>query len=120
MTEDICVPIIEKFSGPYFGAATVLKILIINMARFGDLIQTIPMIMGLRKKYPRCSISLMINSEFSDICTIIPGVDDFIELDFKKVAEIKNDGIEKREVYAIHKDLIYLKNLKDQTEGCEM
>ncbi len=29
----------------------------------------------------------MINSEFSDICSIIPGVDDFIELDFKKVAE---------------------------------
>ncbi len=65
----------------------MLNILVINLARFGDIIQSVPMIQGLKRKYPGSRITMLVNNHFSHVCSMIPDIDDFVELDFKKITE---------------------------------
>ena len=44
----------------------------------GDLIQTTPLIRGLKEKHPNARITLMVSSDFEDAVSLIPGVDDSI------------------------------------------
>jgi ADP-heptose:LPS heptosyltransferase len=44
----------------------------------GDLIQTTPLIQGLKDKHPNARITLMVSSDFEDVVSLIPGVDDSI------------------------------------------
>ncbi len=62
--------------------------LIINLTRMGDLIQTTPVIVGLKEKYPGIKISLLVNSAFRSICELIPYVDHVIEFDLRGVADL--------------------------------
>ena len=54
------------------------NVLIINLTRMGDLIQTTPVMAGLKDAYPDVRITLLINSAFAEICNYIPFVDRFI------------------------------------------
>ncbi len=59
------------------------KILVINLARFGDILQSIPMIHGLKSKYPESFIAFMVNKEFIEVSKLVPFVDEIIALDFR-------------------------------------
>jgi len=54
------------------------NILILSLTRMGDLIQTTPLIQGLKDKHPNARITLMVSSDFEDVVSLIPGVDDSI------------------------------------------
>jgi ADP-heptose:LPS heptosyltransferase len=54
------------------------NILILSLTRMGDLIQTTPLIQGLKDKHPNARITLMVSSDFEDAVSLIPGVDDSI------------------------------------------
>lgn len=74
------------------------KILVINLARLGDIVQSTPMFKGLKLAYPDCHISLLVNSKFNSICPLLPYVDEILDFDFKKVGMCiagENAGIEK-------------------------
>ncbi len=60
------------------------NILILSMTRMGDMIQTTPLIKGLRAKYPDSKITLLVTSDFASAVPLIPNVDDSIVLDFKQ------------------------------------
>ena len=62
------------------------NILVINLTRYGDIVQSVPMLRGLKRRYPESRISLLANSSFSDIFPLLPCVDSFFELDFQTVA----------------------------------
>lgn len=66
------------------------NILIINLARFGDIVQTIPAVAGLREKYPGCRLTLMVNDGFVDVCRVVPGVSRIVGIDFKRVYALMN------------------------------
>lgn len=51
------------------------RILIIQLARLGDLVQTMPMIAALRKQCPRDTIDLLCPEPLRDLGTLIPGID---------------------------------------------
>jgi ADP-heptose:LPS heptosyltransferase len=59
------------------------EILIINLTRMGDLLQTTPLMSGLKKKYPESNITLLINTAFAGICNRIPFIDKLIVFDIK-------------------------------------
>jgi ADP-heptose:LPS heptosyltransferase len=59
------------------------EILIINLTRMGDLLQTTPVMSGLKKKYPESNITLLVNAEFAGICSSIPFIDKLIVFDIK-------------------------------------
>ena len=58
------------------------KILIVNFTRMGDLLQSTPLISGLKRKYPDSEITLAVMSDFRGICSGFPGIDRLISLDF--------------------------------------
>ncbi len=57
------------------------EILIINLTRMGDLIQTTPAIVALKERYPESYITLLASTHFIEICNSIPLVDRCIDLD---------------------------------------
>jgi len=50
----------------------------------GDLIQTTPLIQGLKDKHPNARITLMVSSDFEDAISLIPGVDDSIVFNLRQ------------------------------------
>ena len=60
------------------------NILILSMTRMGDMIQTTPLIRGLREKYPHSKITLLVTSDFATAVPLIPDVDESIVLNFKQ------------------------------------
>ena len=60
------------------------NILILSMTRMGDMIQTTPLIRGLKEKYPTAKITLLVTSDFSGVVPMIPDVDDSISLNIKQ------------------------------------
>ncbi len=60
------------------------NILILSLTRMGDLIQTTPLIQGLKDKYPDARITLMVSSDFEDAVSLIPGVDDSLVFNLRQ------------------------------------
>jgi ADP-heptose:LPS heptosyltransferase len=57
------------------------EILIINLTRMGDLLQTTPLMAGFKEKNPDVKITLLVSSRFAEICKGISFIDDLIVLD---------------------------------------
>lgn len=57
------------------------SILVINFTRMGDLIQTGPLISGLRRKHPGARIGLLVAASFAGIARLLPDVDEVFEWD---------------------------------------
>lgn len=55
----------------------------------GDLLQTTPLIAGLKEKYPDSKITLLANKNFADICKDIPFIDELHTFDIKQFAPPK-------------------------------
>jgi ADP-heptose:LPS heptosyltransferase len=70
----------------------VKNILILNMTRMGDLVQSTPAIAGLRKEYPNASITLVVSSLFDEFSKKIPFINKRVVFDIKQFenAEEKN------------------------------
>jgi ADP-heptose:LPS heptosyltransferase len=64
----------------------VREIGILNLTRFGDLIQTTPVLTGLRKRFPEARLHLIIKSRFRPVASLLPGVDCIHEIDGDAIA----------------------------------
>ena len=62
----------------------IKNILILNMTRMGDLVQSTPAITGLRKQYPNASITLVVTSLFEEFSKKIPSVNKRVVFDIKQ------------------------------------
>ena len=52
-----------------------MKVCILNLTRFGDLLQTGPTILGLKEIHPDCEITVVVDRNFAPVCEGLPGVD---------------------------------------------
>lgn len=68
------------------------KILIVNLTRLGDLLQTSPTIASLRESDPAAEITLLVDKNFSEVCAGIPGVSRTIETDLDELGKCVLDG----------------------------
>jgi ADP-heptose:LPS heptosyltransferase len=59
------------------------EILIINLTRMGDLLQTTPLMAGIKSKYPDSRITILVNSAFTEVCKGIPYIDDLMDFEMK-------------------------------------
>lgn len=57
------------------GNREVERVLIVNLTRFGDLLQTSPTIASLKRRHPDAHVTLMAEKNFADVCDDIPGID---------------------------------------------
>ncbi|MFN8542700.1 MAG: glycosyltransferase family 9 protein [Candidatus Binatia bacterium] len=62
-----------------------MKILIVNLTRFGDLLQTSPIIAGLRAQHRGAEVHVLVERNFAEACRGIPGIDRLRELDLDDV-----------------------------------
>ena len=67
------------------------KILILNLSRLGDHVQTSPLIAGLKRKEPNCRITLLGNVKFIAMCEHLPNIDSLKVFDIQQF-ERKEDG----------------------------
>jgi ADP-heptose:LPS heptosyltransferase len=62
------------------------EIAILAIARYGDLIQTTPLMRGLRRAHPDARITLIVEDRFADILPMLPGHDRTISLNKREIA----------------------------------
>ncbi len=72
--------------------STVERILIVNLTRFGDLLQTSPAIAALKRQYPDASITLMAEKNFADVCEGIPGIDCLHRAELDRLGNLMLEG----------------------------
>jgi len=62
-----------------------MRILIVNITRLGDQLQTSPTIAGLKERYPHAEITVVGDARHMEVCRGIPGVDRVYELDLNRI-----------------------------------
>lgn len=58
--------------------------LIVNFARFGDLLQMSPTLVGLKNEHPETRVTLVTSTTFGEVAKLLPGVDrlELVDLDY--------------------------------------
>jgi ADP-heptose:LPS heptosyltransferase len=68
------------------------RVLIVNLTRFGDLLQTSPTVAALRERHPRAAITLLAERNFADVCDGIPGIDRVYRMDLDRLGNLVLGG----------------------------
>lgn len=55
-----------------------MNFIIVGLTRMGDILQSTPLLMGLKESYPQCRITYLANEPYAEICKGIPLIDDLI------------------------------------------
>jgi ADP-heptose:LPS heptosyltransferase len=63
------------------------KILVHNFTRLGDLLQSTPLLMGIKAQYPGCEIVMAVHKRFQEVCEGFPFVDVVIFFDSNGLKE---------------------------------
>ncbi|RMF92372.1 MAG: glycosyltransferase family 9 protein [Candidatus Schekmanbacteria bacterium] len=79
------------------------KILIINLARMGDLLQSTPLLEEIKKESPDSRITMLANSKFAAICERLPFIDEIIKFDVEEIAKSISES--NKNLIEIYKDL---------------
>jgi len=66
--------------------------LIVNLTRFGDLLQTSPAIATLRAHHPGVEVTLLAERNFADVCDDVPGLDHVIRVDLDRLGGLMLRG----------------------------
>ncbi|HLK11875.1 MAG TPA: glycosyltransferase family 9 protein [Candidatus Binatia bacterium] len=64
------------------------RILIVNLTRFGDLLQTSPTIVGLKAQHPAAHVTVLVERNFADVCRGIPAIDRVWEIDLDRLGRL--------------------------------
>jgi ADP-heptose:LPS heptosyltransferase len=68
------------------------RVLIVNLTRFGDLLQTSPAIAALKRQHPGAAITLMAEKNFADVCDGIPGIDRVYRVELDRLGNLILEG----------------------------
>lgn len=63
---------------------TPRRILIIQLARLGDVVQTWPLIKRLRRGHPQARLNLLVDQACREVADLGPELDDLHTLDLRK------------------------------------
>jgi ADP-heptose:LPS heptosyltransferase len=66
-------------------SSAVHRILVIQLTKMGDLLQTTPLLQRIRKHYPHAQITVLIDSKQAELCSNIPFIDRIISLDLTSI-----------------------------------
>lgn len=76
------------------------RILIVNFTRMGDLIQSTPLIKGLKREHPHSELTLLALDDFRGICGGFPAVDRLLTFDVNYfLPRLEDSGISLEEHY---------------------
>jgi ADP-heptose:LPS heptosyltransferase len=72
--------------------SAVKRILILNLTRFGDLLQTSPTVAVLRDRHPEARITFLAEKNFAEVCDAVPGIDTVHRIDLDRVGNLMLEG----------------------------
>lgn len=84
-------------------------ILVINLMRLGDLIQSTPLLRAVRRAHPAARMTLLVQDVFQEIAALMPYYDRLFILDFLKLAPLMD-----REAAHLPYAFTYLNEVKEQ------
>ena len=87
------------------------RTLVIQLARLGDLVQTMPMIASLRKQQSQDTIDLLCSDSIRDVGTLIPGINRTIGWNgprWHRWAEQATPGLQQEQLHEIETELTSL------------
>jgi len=70
----------------------VKNILVIQMAKMGDFLQTTPLLYGIKQKHPKASLAVLTDTRCVDLASGVPFVDEIIPLDLTSFHHKINDS----------------------------
>jgi len=68
------------------------RALIVNLTRFGDLLQTSPAVATVRAHHPGVEVTLLAERNFADVCDDIPGVAHVFRVDLDRLGGLMLRG----------------------------
>ena len=68
------------------------RIVVVNLTRLGDLLQTSPTIAGLHAVHPDAQVTLVAEKNFAEVCESIPGVDRVHRIDLDRLGHLLLEG----------------------------
>lgn len=71
---------------------SVDRIVIVNLTRFGDLLQTSPTVAALRMRYPTAAVTVVAEKNFAAVCEGIPGIDHVYRMDLDRLGALLLEG----------------------------
>lgn len=57
------------------------NILLVNITRLGDMLQATPTIAGMKEENPDAKITVLVEKQFSEVCSFLPHIDEVVSLD---------------------------------------
>lgn len=69
------------------------KILVINLTRLGDILQSTPLLRALKNVHPGCMIHYLAVHQFAEVCRHIPEIDRWIPFDFGSAIVVSKDAM---------------------------
>lgn len=79
------------------------QVLLVNITRMGDLIQMIPLIKRLDREWPGVSIDLVIDSAFTDVARLLPGLRHVWTYNFQALMD--DSRARARDVVALYREM---------------
>lgn len=71
----------------------VKKILLINLTRMGDILQSTPLLQALKARYPAASIYYLAVTGFAEVCRCIPEIDRVVPFDFNSAVAVSKEAV---------------------------
>ncbi len=80
------------------------QVLIINITRMGDLIQMVPLLARLEEEWPGVAIDLIVDTEFAQMASLIPGIRHVLTFDFQELMD--ESRVRARDVVSLYQDVV--------------
>ena len=71
--------------------ATSDDILLLNLTRLGDLVQTTPLAVGLKKAHPEARVVVCAQKRFESAARLMDGVDEIVAIDYDALRKVASD-----------------------------
>ncbi len=79
------------------------QVLILNITRMGDLVQMTPLLQRLEDEWPGVAIDLIVDTEFSEMAQLLPGIRTILSYDFQALMD--DARVRARDLVTLYKDL---------------
>ncbi|MCB0318218.1 MAG: glycosyltransferase family 9 protein [Bdellovibrionales bacterium] len=61
------------------------NVLLVNITRLGDMLQSTPTLAGMKLENPNCKVSVVVEKQFEGICKLLPNIDKIYPVDLSYV-----------------------------------
>ncbi len=71
--------------------SAVKSILVVQLTKMGDFLQTTPLLYRIKQKYPKASLTALIDSGNMELAQGVPLIDEIVPLDLRSIHQMMND-----------------------------